>query len=184
VKTCPFCAEEIQAAAIVCKHCGKDLKAGASTVLAAAPKKKTSFVTWAVVVFIGLVLIGSLSRSTSSRPTPAPTAAVAQTAHAATPQGSNAAAELARRSAAAQKAIPGFVAQGFIKRMDLERGYFYVDGPRWEGFELDAKQNLVKIMSWYREAEYRGLPQVTVYESRSGKELANRGAFSGVTIKP
>ena len=39
------------------------------------------------------------------------------------------------------------------------------------------------LISWYREAEYKDLPQVTLDESRSGNELANYGVFAGVTIR-
>jgi hypothetical protein len=66
--------------------------------------------------------------------------------------------------------------------MNVKTGKFYVDGELWEGFELDDKENIVRFVSAYREAEYKGLPQVTLYDSRSGRELANYGAFSGVTI--
>jgi hypothetical protein len=83
-------------------------------------------------------------------------------------------------AASARTAVAKMVSLGLIKRMDVKTGKFYIDGELWEGFELDAQENIVKVISGYREAEYKGLP---LYESRSGKELANYGAFSGVTIK-
>lgn len=76
----------------------------------------------------------------------------------------------------------GFLIRYKIKRTDIEAGKFYIYGDLWEGFELDAKENIVRVISEHRDAEF-GLPQVTLLESRSGKELASYGAFSGVTIK-
>ena len=96
-------------------------------------------------------------------------------------------AEKALAPAPQNYAITGPVAEmvqhGLIKRMDITTGKFYIDGPLWNVDALGAKENIVKVISGYREAEYRGLPEVTLYDSRSGKELANFEVFSGVTIR-
>lgn len=42
MKRCPFCAEEIQDAAIVCKHCGRDLASGPSPQTVAASERAPS----------------------------------------------------------------------------------------------------------------------------------------------
>lgn len=67
MKKCPFCAEEIQDAAVVCKHCGRDLAGGtAGTVKVIPTKKKTSPLAMGCLVLIccfGLFLLTKLSDS-------------------------------------------------------------------------------------------------------------------------
>jgi hypothetical protein len=135
----------------------------------------------AVLLFIGLGVIGTMlpSRKTT-------TGGSATTTKPAASQPSAVDAAAAEKEAAAKAAliatldqqIQKLVQSGAVTRIQRDGGDVYLNELAWAGLKIDAKENVIRLFSRYREAK-TGLPQVTIHGDRSGRELASWGPFQG-----
>lgn len=71
---------------------------------------------------------------------------------------------------------------GLIRGVEDGGRTVLIERSLWEAIELPKKRQVVQLLSDRRRREH-GLPQVSLIDSRSGRELASFGAFSGVTIE-